>query len=127
MCVLVQVESVTALDSLEAIASVPGVDGVFFGPADLSASMGLIGKPMAPEVQEAIARGIATVNKAGKAAGCLTADPKVARHYLAQGALYVGIGTDTLLLVNAATRALAAVREKAAEATAPSSQSSSVY
>jgi 4-hydroxy-2-oxoheptanedioate aldolase len=47
MCVLVQVESVTALDSLEAIASVPGVDGVFFGPADLSASMGLIGKPMA--------------------------------------------------------------------------------
>jgi 4-hydroxy-2-oxoheptanedioate aldolase len=43
MCVLVQVESVVALGNLAAIAAVPGVDGVFFGPADLSASMGLIG------------------------------------------------------------------------------------
>jgi len=118
MCVLVQAESVTALANLEAIAAVPGVDGVFFGPADLSASMGLLGKPMAPEVQEAIARGIGTVNKAGKAAGCLTGDPQVARDYLAQGALFVGIGTDALLLVNAATQALAVVKEKAAESPA---------
>lgn len=45
LCVLVQVETVQGLDNLSAIAAVDGVDGVFFGPADLSASMGLLGKP----------------------------------------------------------------------------------
>src|SRR5258708_1911097 len=84
MCVLVQVESVAALENLEAIAAVPGVDGVFFGPADLSASMGLIGKPTDPAVQTAIAKGIATVLEAGKAAGCLSSDNQTARDYLAQ-------------------------------------------
>jgi 4-hydroxy-2-oxoheptanedioate aldolase len=110
MCVLVQVETVTALANLEAIVAVPGVDGVFFGPADLSASMGLIGKPMDPAVQAAIARGIATVTKAGKAAGCLTGDNQVARDYLAQGALFVAVGVDTSLLVKAASNLAAAFK-----------------
>jgi 4-hydroxy-2-oxoheptanedioate aldolase len=110
MCVLVQVESVAALDNLEAIAAVPGVDGVFFGPADLSASMGLIGKPMDPAVQGAIAQGIATVTKAGKAAGCLTSDNQVARDYLAQGATFVAVGVDTSLLVKAASQLAAAFK-----------------
>ena len=110
MCVLVQVESVAALDNLEAIAAVPGVDGVFFGPADLSASMGLIGKPMDPAVQAAIAQGIATVTKAGKAAGCLTSDNQVARDYLAQGATFVAVGVDTSLLVKAASKLAAAFK-----------------
>ena len=102
MCVVVQVESVTALANLEAIAAVPGVDGVFFGPADLSASMGLIGKPMDLTVQSAISKGIATVIKAGKAAGSLMTDLKTAREYLAQGATFVAVGVDTTLLVQAA-------------------------
>lgn len=104
MCVVVQVESVAALKNLEAIAAVPGVDGVFFGPADLSASMGLLGKPADPAVQSAIARGIATVLRAGKAAGSLSGDNRVARDYLAQGATFVAVGVDTSLLVAAATR-----------------------
>jgi 4-hydroxy-2-oxoheptanedioate aldolase len=108
MCVLVQVESAAALKDLEAIAAVPGVDGVFFGPADLSASMGLIGKPTDPAVQAAIAGGIATVLKAGKAAGCLSSDNRIARDYLAQGATFVAVGVDTSLLVKAASQ-LAAV------------------
>ena len=102
MCVLVQVESVTALENLEAIAAVPGVDGVFFGPADLSASMGLLNKPMDPAVQAAIAQGILTVTKAGKAAGCLTGNHQAAHDYLAQGATFVAVGVDTSLLVKAA-------------------------
>jgi 4-hydroxy-2-oxoheptanedioate aldolase len=102
MCVLVQVESRAALQNLEAIAAVEGVDGVFFGPADLSASMGLLGKPMDPAVQTAIRSGISTVSKAGKAAGTLTSDRKLAREYLNQGALFVAVGVDTTLLVNAA-------------------------
>jgi 4-hydroxy-2-oxoheptanedioate aldolase len=110
MCVLVQVESAAALKDLEAIAAVPGVDGVFFGPADLSASMGLIGKPTDPAVQAAIAGGIATVLKAGKAAGCLSSDNQIARDYLAQGATFVAVGVDTSLLVKAASQLAAAFK-----------------
>src|ERR1700687_1674240 len=72
MCVLVQVESVKGLANLPAIAAVEGVDGVFFGPADLAPSMGLIGQPADPKVHAAITQGIAAVNRAGKAAGTLT-------------------------------------------------------
>jgi 4-hydroxy-2-oxoheptanedioate aldolase len=103
MCVLVQVESVTGLNNLAEIAAVDGVDGVFFGPADLSASMGYLGRPGEPVVQQAIADGIATVLRAGKAPGILTADTQLARSYLDMGALFVAVGVDTSLLAKAAT------------------------
>ena len=102
MCVLVQAESVNALTNLEAIAAVEGVDGIFFGPSDLAASMGLLGKPDDPAVQAAIAQGIATVKRAGKAAGTLASDRRLAREYLNQGALFVAVGVDTSILVKAA-------------------------
>jgi 4-hydroxy-2-oxoheptanedioate aldolase len=107
MCVFVQVESVNAMSHLEAIAAVEGVDGVFFGPADLAASMGLLGKASDPAVRAAITQGIAVVRRAGKAAGTLTPDPALAREYLDQGALFVAVGVDTSLLAKAA-RELAA-------------------
>jgi 4-hydroxy-2-oxoheptanedioate aldolase len=103
MCVLVQVESVKGLRNLQAIAAVEGVDGVFFGPADLAASMGLLGKPSDPAVGAAIAEGIATVKSAGKAAGTLTIDRRLAREYLAMGALFVAVGVDMSLMLKAAT------------------------
>ena len=103
MCVLVQVESVEGLENLRAIAAVEGVDGVFFGPADLAASMGLIGQPTDPKVRAAVAQGIAAVKKAGKAAGTLTGDQRLAREYLALGALFVAVGVDMSLLMRAAT------------------------
>ena len=107
MCVLVQVESIDGMSHLESIAAVDGVDGVFFGPADLAASMGLLGKPGDPAVRAAITQGIATVRKAGKAAGTLTSDRKLAREYLENGALFVAVGADTTILATAA-KALAA-------------------
>ncbi len=111
MCVLVQVESVKGLENLSAIAAVEGVDGVFFGPADLAASMGLIGHPTDPKVRAAIAQGIAAVKKAGKAAGTLTGDQRLAREYLSLGALFVAVGVDMSLLVRAATDLAGAFRE----------------
>jgi len=104
MCVLVQVESARALQNVEAIAATEGVDGVFFGPADLSASLGFLGNPGAEEVQKAILDGINTVRKAGKAAGILTSDKTLARRYLEHGALFVAVGVDTTLLTQAAKR-----------------------
>ena len=102
ICVWVQVESINAMTHLKEIATVDGVDGVFFGPADLAASMGLLGKPSDPEVQAAIMRGLDTVRRASKAAGTLTPDPKLAREYLAHGAQFVAVGADTSILVKAA-------------------------
>jgi 4-hydroxy-2-oxoheptanedioate aldolase len=103
MCLLLQVESVTALANLAAIAAVDGVDGVFFGPSDLSASMGLLGQPGHADVQKAILEGMATVKAAGKAVGILATDPALAKQYLEAGALFVAVGVDTTLLVRAAT------------------------
>ena len=118
MCVLVQVETVQGMENLTAIANVQGVDGVFFGPADLSASMGLLGKPGDASVREAICSGIRKVREAGKAAGVLAPDSGIAAEYLAAGATFVAVGTDTGLLSKAAAD-LAAAYKKTAPMTTP--------
>lgn len=94
VCLLLQVESVAALANLEAIAGTDGVDGVFIGPADLSASMGFRGRPNAPEVKAAITDAIARIRAQGKAAGILSTDEAVAKHWLELGATFVAVGSD---------------------------------
>ena len=103
ICVLVQVESKLAMANLAEIAAVDGIDGVFFGPADLSASMGYLGQPAHPEVLKAIDAGIATVLAAGKAPGIIDTDPAVSERYLRAGALFVAVGVEADLLIRAAT------------------------
>ena len=120
VCLLVQAETRTALENLDAIAATEGVDGVFIGPADLSASMGHVGNPDHPEVQAAICDAIARIVRAGKAAGILSADESLARHYLGLGATFVAVGIDTSLLVHA-TSALVA-RFKSTASDVPASQ-----
>src|SRR5436189_88270 len=72
ICLLVQVETRSALDQLEAIAAVEGVDGVFIGPADLSASLGHLGNAQHPDAQKAIEDAARRLTAMGKAAGILT-------------------------------------------------------
>ena len=120
VCLLVQAETRESLQNLDAIAAVEGVDGVFIGPADLSASLGHVGNPAHPEVQAAIEDAIRRINQAGKAAGILTPDEALARRYLELGALFVAVGLDTNLLVKA-TSALAA-KFKNTAAPAPASK-----
>jgi 4-hydroxy-2-oxoheptanedioate aldolase len=107
ICVLVQVESVEGIANVGAIAETEGIDGVFFGPADLSASMGHLGNASHPDVLRAIDDGIAAVLAAGKAPGILATNVERARGYLAAGALFVAVGFDTAILSRGA-RALAA-------------------
>lgn len=104
LCVLVQVESLRGLENLAAIAATPGVDGVFFGPSDLAASMGLLGRASDPSVRAVVEEGIRAVVAAGKAAGVLTVDPAAARRYLEIGARFVAVGLDTALLVQSARK-----------------------
>jgi 4-hydroxy-2-oxoheptanedioate aldolase len=120
MCVLVQVETKTGLANLAEIAAVDGVDGVFFGPADLSASMGFLGQPAHPDVVAAMTQGVATVRAAGKAPGILMTDNKASQYYLDRGALFVAVGVDAMLLVKAAKDLSAAFKGGAAGA-APAS------
>lgn len=101
-CLLVQAETVEAMKNLDAIAATPGVDGVFIGPADLSASMGFVGQPHHPEVQAAISDGIARIRRAGKAAGILATAEGPAQQWLGAGAQFVAVGIDTALLTSAA-------------------------
>jgi 4-hydroxy-2-oxoheptanedioate aldolase len=98
LCVLVQVETQTAIDNIEKIAAVEGIDGVFIGPADLHASLGYAGETANPNVKPIIDDGIRRIRKAGKAPGILTGDEADARHWLDLGCQFVAVGADTAIL-----------------------------
>ncbi len=107
LCVLLQVETPQALANIEAIAAVNGVDGIFIGPGDLSASMGFIGHPMHPQVVAAIEDAVARILACGKAAGILVGDEALARRYIEIGCTFVAVGSDIGILARGA-EALAA-------------------
>lgn len=113
LCLLVQVETAEALTQIEAIASVDGVDGIFIGPADLSASMGHPGNASHPDVLAAIDDAIRRIRAAGKAPGILAVQEARARDCLALGAQFVAVGMDMILLRNAADGLAAAFRPDA--------------
>lgn len=100
-CLILQIESREALDRLDDICGVSGVDMVFFGPADLSLDLGYPGQPTHPEVVKAIEDGIRAARGRGMAAGVLALDPECAR-YVEAGATAVILGSDLGLLVRGA-------------------------
>jgi 4-hydroxy-2-oxoheptanedioate aldolase len=102
ICLLVQVETRAALEQLEAIAGVEGIDGVFIGPADLSASLGHLGDPQHPETQKALQDAGARLRQLGKAAGILAVVEADARRYIDWGYNFVAVGIDTALLARSA-------------------------
>jgi 4-hydroxy-2-oxoheptanedioate aldolase len=102
LCLLVQIETREALDRLEDIARVDGVDGVFIGPADLAASLGHIGEPGHPEVVAAIEDAIARIRTCGKPAGILTPDNAIAKRCIELGTTFTAVGVDASILARAA-------------------------
>ena len=115
LCVLVQIESLRGLENLEDICAIDGVDGVFLGPSDLSASMGLLGHSTDPKVQTAIDEAIRLITARGKVAGVLTTDRKLAQKHLALNTLFMTVGLDTELLVRAAQELAAGFKQKTRE------------
>ena len=93
-CVLVQVETGSALEQIEAIAQVEGVDGVFIGPSDLAASLGHLGNPAHETVQAAIKDAVMRLKKLNKPAGILTGNEEEIRRYIDWGYLFVAVGSD---------------------------------
>lgn len=98
LCLLVQIETGAALASLEAIAAVDGIDGVFIGPSDLAADLGHLGDNRHPDVESAIAEALARCRAVGKPAGILTGIEEDAHRYLGMGFTFVAIGNDLGLL-----------------------------
>lgn len=107
IALVVQAETADAVGQIRQIAAVDGVDGVFIGPADLSASMGHLGNPGHPEVQAMIRTALKGIKEAGKAAGILSFNPDQAVEYAAMGYDFVATASDTGLLMSGA-RTLAA-------------------
>ena len=105
--VAVQIESRRALDNLEEIGGVEGVDGVFIGPGDLSTSLGFLGQQNHPEVVGVIEQAVRRIRKAGKHAGILTANEELAQRYIAAGTTFTAVGSDMGLLARS-SEALAA-------------------
>ncbi len=97
LCLLVQVETRKAMASLDAIAEVEGVDGVFIGPNDLSADMGYLGNWQHPEVWKVMEDAAKRIRKAGKAPGILVGEADGQR-CLDMGYLFVAVGSDNGLL-----------------------------
>lgn len=110
ICILVQVESQEALGNVDEIAAVEGIDGVFIGPADLSASLGHPDEAENPEVQEAIHQAFTAITKHGKAAGSLAFDGALARKYFDWGATFIAVAGDTDLYVKALDREVSLFR-----------------
>jgi len=103
--VLVQIETRQGVDHIDAIAAVDGVDGIFFGPGDLSAALGYLGQPAHPEVLDVIKHIFDRARAAGKPAGILAPVEADARRYLEWGATFVAVGSD-LGVFRSATQAL---------------------
>ena len=100
MCVLVQLETRAAVDALEAIAAVEGIDGIFIGPSDLAASLGYLGNNSHPEVRGTIEKACRRAQAVGKPIGILAPLEADARAYIGMGFAYVAVGSDVVVLRN---------------------------
>lgn len=94
----VQIETAQGAEAATAIASVDGIDGVFVGPSDLAASMGLLGQQTHPDVAASVVRVFDAVRSAGKPVGVNAFDPGAAQAYLDAGAGFVLVGADVAML-----------------------------
>jgi 4-hydroxy-2-oxoheptanedioate aldolase len=98
MCVLAQLETRASVDALEAIAAVDGIDGVFIGPSDLSASLGYLGEPRHADVRRVIEDACRRARAAGTPIGILAPVEEDAAAWFAMGFTFVAVGGDLLSL-----------------------------
>jgi 2-keto-3-deoxy-L-rhamnonate aldolase RhmA len=103
--VMVQFETVAALERADEIMAVDGVDMVMIGTNDLTADMGIPGEYDHPRVREAYAQTIASCRKYGKHCGVggLSSRPDLVAEFVKMGARYVSTGTDLAFLLAACT------------------------
>jgi 2-keto-3-deoxy-L-rhamnonate aldolase RhmA len=116
VCVIAQIETPHAASLLEEIASVPGIDALFVGPADLSGAMGYAGQQTHPEVMAVMADAAQRAQKLGKPIGTVGGTPETVTRYRAMGYDFVAVSSDLGLLMRGAQAAVQALRNAEGEA-----------
>lgn len=114
--VIVQLETRAAVEQLEAIAAVPGVDGLFLGPADLSGSLGVPGQMAHPEVKAVMADVARRARAAGRWAGTVGGTAEAVQEYRAMGYDFVAVASDLGMLMRTATGLVQALADTPAPA-----------
>lgn len=110
-CTILQIETLSALKLADQIGAVDGVDGIFFGPADISADMGLLGQPLHPDVWDTIRPVAKSLMDKGVPVGTLVTRPDMAVDLFNEGYTFVAVATDTGLLAKAADDLLADIKQ----------------
>ena len=111
---IAQIEHIDAVNAIDDILAVDGVDACFLGPLDMSGSMGLLGQTSHPRVEEAERRVLAACQKAGISCGIMTMSPQQATDRLRQGYRTIGLGIDVDTIMGGAVAAVKAVDKSAA-------------
>lgn len=109
VAVVIQAESAEAVNNIESIVQVPGIDAVLIGPYDLSTSLGKAGQLADPDVQRAITRVTQSCHKAGMRLGAFGVDAPAVQPFIERGFTLIAAGIDTLLLTSAAREVLSGV------------------
>ena len=120
ICVIAQLETPAAVGALGAIAAVPGVDAVFVGPGDLSASMGHIGEVAHSEVQALIEQAAAAAGAAGTPIGIVGPNPDMVGRFLGYGYSFAAVASDIAMMTGRGGEWLAALRGTPVKAPAAS-------
>lgn len=108
--VILQIETPQAMAQVEEIASVPGVDSLFFGPGDLSGAMGHVGNLMHEEVVSLMADGVRRCHAVGKPVGTVGGTPEAVATYRACGFDYIGCASDLGLMMRNCAAVLSSIR-----------------
>jgi 2-keto-3-deoxy-L-rhamnonate aldolase RhmA len=111
LALIVQIEHVDAVQNIDTIVSLEGIDALLVGPYDLSASMGAPGQIQSAEFQKAVARVAGAARRADIAMGIFGATPGAVKPYMDRGFGLLAVGTDTLLLGTAAKQLLTGLEE----------------
>jgi 4-hydroxy-2-oxoheptanedioate aldolase len=109
-CIVAQIETVRAVDAIEDIGAVDGIDGLFIGPNDLAASIGLVGRITHPDVKALIARALAKMKTTGKGSGILNFVPAESRAFLQAGFSFIAVGSDSAILARRSEALLQEIR-----------------
>lgn len=111
LMVVLQIEHIDGVENIESIASAPGVDVIFIGPYDLSASMGLMGQVDHPEVIKAIQRIEEVCQQKAINMGYFGMTSDAVKPYIEKGYKLIACGTDTGFLVSGASDVLGGLQQ----------------
>ncbi len=111
MCVICQAELVDGIKNLDDILAVKGVDAIYIGPYDLSASMGLPGEVGHPDVEEMMRKIVSKAKDHGKTVGTYCQTLEMAQKWRRAGVKFLTLGVDTAVVYEAFRNFVGGVRE----------------